>query len=328
MAERIEAPDVGDFPGSKELRSYFFQSLRWEFNRCLSPDGRCENHAIRSHSIQNAKVLDLLSRDGHVKMIKQEAKRDALTIDFRDIGRNEATTFAGFCALHDTDVFRPIDVKPIDTNDAEQLFLLAYRSIAQELHASSQAACITQSMYQERVKRGIDKGNEPGPAGVMAVERMMIAYETYQYKLALDEALLAGDHSQLHHTKFLLDHEQPSFAVSAFFDLQQQSGESDSPRIAINVFPISQQQSFVLFSYTSQDAVRARDYLSELGAASGYYQKYLLSKLVLMHCENFVVSPQAFDTWSNEKKNSICKFFHDTVLCDKFVEDSNLYLFD
>lgn len=272
-------------------------------------------------------VLDLLCRDGHVKMIKQEAKREALTIDFRNIGRNEATTFAGFCAIHDTDIFRPIDIRPIDSNNAEQLFLLAYRSVAQELHASSQAACKIQSMYQERVKLGIDKGNEPEAAGMMAIERMKAAYEAYQYKTALDKALLIGDHSQLQHTKFLVDHEQPSFAVSACFDLQQRSAEDDSPRIAINVFPISEQQSFVLFSYTSQDASRARDYLAELSSASGYYQKYLLSKLVLMHCENFVVSPRVFDTWPNKKTNSICKFFHDTVHYDKLVEDSNLYLF-
>jgi hypothetical protein len=39
-----------------------------------------------------------------------------------------------------------------------------------------EAATKVQSMYEQRVKAGIDTGNQPEAAGILAVERMIHAY--------------------------------------------------------------------------------------------------------------------------------------------------------
>ncbi|MFC6647051.1 hypothetical protein ACFQBQ_16010 [Granulicella cerasi] len=316
-----------DSPKSKQLLGFLFRAQKWGFNRCLAPGDECKSHAINSHSIQNAKVLDLLSRNGHVKMIKYEMKKDDFIIAFQDIGRNQASTFGGFCSDHDTEIFKPIDLQQIDEANTEQLFLLAYRSVAKEVHSSMQAASISQSAYQKRVTLGIDNGNEPEPAGMMAIERMMAAYNAHQYKLLLDEAIGQADYSRLEHISFWIDHAQPSCAVSALFDIDKQAVDTEAPWVAMNLFPVSNSKSFVLFSFLPEEAPRARDYLREVVSASGDYQKYLLSRLVIKHCENFVVAPAIFDTWSQDKAKDICEFFRDTLRFDKAVDNSNLYLF-
>lgn len=72
----------------------------------------CEAQAIRSHSVQNSRVLDLLVRDGHVKALgKRIDKMTGPVIQFEDVGRNEATTFTGFCAEHDAKIFAAIETE-------------------------------------------------------------------------------------------------------------------------------------------------------------------------------------------------------------------------
>jgi hypothetical protein len=70
----------------------------------------CESSAIRAHSIQNSQTLDLLVRNNHVKTLtKRIDKEKGPEISFGDVGRNQATTFEGFCSRHDAEIFAPID---------------------------------------------------------------------------------------------------------------------------------------------------------------------------------------------------------------------------
>ena len=85
--------------------------------------------------------MDLLARDGHVKALgKRIDKKMGPVIRFEDIGRNQATTFTGFCSLHDSEIFKPIDSNTFRPTDPEHLFLTAYRAVAKELHSTMEAA--------------------------------------------------------------------------------------------------------------------------------------------------------------------------------------------
>ena len=54
----------------------------------------------------------------------------------------------------------------------------------------------------------------------------------------------------------------------------------------------------------------------------------LISKLVLMHCENFTVRPSFYDQMSDKQKEKIKDFFEENIGHDKYDrEDKNLYLF-
>jgi hypothetical protein len=218
------------------------------------------------------------------------------------VGRNFATTFEGFCSNHDAILFRPIETQIFDLANDEQLFLYAYRAIVRELHASMEAAIKLQFGYQGRVEAGLDTGTEPEEAGLRAVDQMLVAHSTFEYKVELDRALTAARHDALIHKIVQLDDQAPVLAVSALFDLNNRPNDEEPPRIALNVFPISDKQTVVVFSFTHRDAPAVKDYLHDVLRASGAYQKYLISRMVLMHAENFIVAPSLFDTWSPEKK--------------------------
>ena len=62
--------------------------------------------------------------------------------------------------------------------------------------------------------------------------------------------------------------------------------------------------------------------------SDGSYQKYLLSKLILNNCSNFVVSPSHYDRWAPEKRRAITDYFVRTLFIgDLDVENKHFYLF-
>jgi hypothetical protein len=46
----------------------FVKAQKEDFAKCLPPSMDCDENPIRAHSIQNARVLDLIQTDGHVRM--------------------------------------------------------------------------------------------------------------------------------------------------------------------------------------------------------------------------------------------------------------------
>jgi hypothetical protein len=327
------------------MRGLFFNNLNWSLNRCLAPNGKCNQKAIQAHSVQNAQAIGLLARDGHIKALRLVfPKEGAPFVRFEDVGRNEASTFEGFCSAHDSSLFLEIDTHPLDPTNAEHLFLFAYRAIARETLAVMEAASKMQSAYQQRVSMGPDTGQTPEPAGMIAVAHAINAYETWEYKRALDRALLTRRFSVLLHDVVSIKHGQACIAVSSCFSLEdrrQREGDPDTPpvlfreaseddrivRVTLSLFPISQNESVVIFSYTKDDADRVREFLRPVLDSREHYQKYLLSKLILMHCENIVISPELFDQWSGEKKDTISSFFWKTLHRNAEAEDQNLFLF-
>jgi hypothetical protein len=314
--------------GRSLRRKLYFRAQSVRLNRCFAPSGNCEQSAIRAHSVQNGTVMSLLQVNGHVKTPRYSLTRsDTFVPSWEDAGRNLATTFEGFCSRHDTEMFRPIDTRPFNPDDEEQLFLYAYRSVSRELHASMEAAARLQAGYQSRIEAGIDSGNQPEEAGMRALDQMFVSYATYEYKENLDAALLKRDFGILKHRVLVLGDQPPAIAVSTCFNLAGVTERDDWPRLSLNVFPLSSQKSVAIFSYVSQDLAPVKHQIDPIFNAGGHYQKYLISRLILGNAENFVVSPALFSTWSEEKKDKILKFFVQTLQLDSSVESEHLYLF-
>lgn len=119
---------------------------RWEIDRlvrknfsykiCLVPEkliNECNGQIVRAHSIPKSSSLKEIARNGHVYgfIPSLEAASNSLEgkIYPQLIGINEASTFTGFCNLHDTKLFSEIEDK-VFTGTPKQCFLLAYRALA------------------------------------------------------------------------------------------------------------------------------------------------------------------------------------------------------
>jgi hypothetical protein len=106
---------------------------------CFHPNASkndCGGKIIKAHTIQRNGGLNKIARDGHVYNCllhrqwpfasNQRDEKPAL------VGAKPASTFTGFCARHDNLIFAPIEKYPFQASQ-EQIFLLSYRVICQEL---------------------------------------------------------------------------------------------------------------------------------------------------------------------------------------------------
>lgn len=82
--------------------------------------------------------------------------------------------------------------------------------------------------------------------------------------------------------------------------------------LVLNVFP-QKKDTIILLSYLRDHQKDLRPYANEIINASGEYQLYLLSKTILRYCENFVISPQHFKSFSSQKVDAIKIFYLETA---------------
>lgn len=88
----------------------------------------CNHNTIRSHNISQA-VLKKIARDGHIRMLHVNPYKG---LAFQSVGIREATTFAGFCNLHDNDLFSLVDKEVTEFENSQSLLLLNYRATVHE----------------------------------------------------------------------------------------------------------------------------------------------------------------------------------------------------
>jgi hypothetical protein len=300
----------------------FFKTHNSRFSKCLEPKMNCNQEPIRAHSIQNSGVIDLIALGGHVVAFRPSYSSEGLEVEFKLVGRNHASTFTGLCNEHDTKLFLPLDTKPLDVTDREQLFLLAYRSVTRELHAVMEGAIKMQSGYLSRVERGIDPEDDFSPAGMRATQHLMNSYLTYEYRAVnYDKPLISGNFDAIEHDIVLLENQLPVIAVSSLFSLDHIEVDDDVARVVLNVVPMSSDRTLVVFSYTPADRRAAKPALDRVLMSQGAYQKYELSRLILSRVENVLLSPTHFNAWDQGKASRIKEAFAGTIMNQLEVPD-------
>lgn len=294
--------------------SQFIESTRLRFTKCLDPTFTCEHDAIKAHSVQNAMALSLIEVDNHVYELKMRISNGNPVCEFGQIGRNNASTFPGFCAEHDQDLFRPIDTKALATTDKEQLFLIAYRSVSRELHACMEGAIRVHTAYQLAVATGRIPATDPSHGRAEATQHFLKAWSVWKYRYEhFDRGLTARQFGNVEHSIFRVEHEKPVLAASSFFSIDQKPWGKPFAAVTINVIPEDATKTSVIFSYPRDHSGQVRRYIAPVVLASAKRQKYELSVLLLSRAENFFISPRSVDKWTPEKRKCIEDFFISTL---------------
>lgn len=313
----------------REVFGYGMKQLASSYELCLWPGDKCENRPVRAHSVQNQRVLDLLCETGKVFMPKIEVGYDKPpNIVFRKIGRKNATTFTGLCGKHDYTIFQPIETDSIDINKAEHLFLLAYRAVLKETHAVRKSAVDLQLSYQKGIEKGLFPKDEPSPPSMLAVEQMTAAYLVEAEKVEMDEAYLSKNWGRVSHEVAEITG-RPTIAVNSMFTTGVYSEFTDAPAfVMLNVFP-RKETTVVVFSYLKEHRQQAQQAFGHIWSASGHYRHYLLSKLILMKCENLVISPNFYESLPKHQKEAIAEFYIRNNCGHTFdYDDPRIFLFE
>ncbi len=279
-------------------------ALRKELNissikECLFPDkAGCSERAIRAHSIQNNRILDLLSENGEVVMLRPNATVYDFKMRAERIGRGKATTFTGFCRDHDKIIFQPIEDKNFNFGDTEQNALFAYRAFAKEQHAKlSQYSIFSKYKFHERMALGL--------IGVEA------AIKDIDYHLSIFKKILFEKEYDLIQTKIIAYNKNYELAVSSALNLNydfEGNSVNDLNNLEKRAIPLflsilpSNGKTYVLLSYFKEDREQFSFFDKQLIEADKKLQHIRLTNILMMCCENIVFSPRLWDRIDTDKQ--------------------------
>ncbi|RTM05520.1 MAG: hypothetical protein EKK31_15275 [Hyphomicrobiales bacterium] len=295
--------------------SDFFKTMKVRFEKCLEPTLSCAEGAISAHSVQNATSLGIITDDNHVYEMRMRIKNGAPQCAFEKVGRNQASTFPGFCGRHDTEIFKPIDTKPLSLEDAEQLFLIAYRSVTRELHTVMEAAMRLQMTLQRQIAAGVVPKDEPSAAMMEATAHMMKAWGVWKHRVEFyDRPLVKRRFADVGHSIFVIEGRKPVLASSSFFSVDDRPWGKRFAGVTLNVIPTSTTEAAVIVSYPKEQSGKARRYVAPIFLKSGEERLFALSHILVDRAENFFVSPTHVEGWPAEKRKLIEEAFIGTVI--------------
>jgi hypothetical protein len=275
---------------------------------------RCTSKPCKAHSIQNRAVLDSLAEKGHVVMFKSERVDGGARVHarFDRVGRNVDTTFGGPCASHDAMLFAPIDNRPLDLEDREQLFLLAYRSVPREAHAITTGARVLEKLLDERARLNLPDLEEAAaaegtPIGILRGNVGPIKEE----KSAFDRAYLEARFDELEHEIAWPPPSPASLAVNSFFSLAANARTNQEMPVALNVSPHDGRHAVVV-SFRRPSKPLAQDLIFALKQTTGEERFRALSRLT-KNSENFVLKPSLYDSFGDAQRWLMIDYFAGTA---------------
>lgn len=219
-------------------------------------------------------------------------------------GINRASTFTGFCTIHDDSIFAPIE-KRLFMASPEQCFLVAYRSLSMELFLKN-AALTTNALSRQS-----DRGTSP--LIQQEIQHVVSLYErglklglndSQYHKGVCDELLVQGSFEETR--AYVIEFDRPIPIVSsggvlpeAGFDGNslQDLGLSGRPAdfIACNSF-INGDRGCVVFSWLQHSDHSCVPFIESLAEISNGALADCLVRFLFEFCENIHMAP---DWWES-----------------------------
>lgn len=203
--------------------------------KCSVPQSlvhECSNKIINAHTVSKSSSLKSIAKDGHVLKISIDIQSNtAPKITLDEIGINNASTFSGFCSIHDKKLFSPIEDKPFRPVPLH-CFLITYRGISKELFSKDYASKVFGLM--KTLDRGKSLSQQVAiqtASSSFGNNNSLTIVDLKHIKSKLDTMLISNDYSGLNYTVFTLDSPPPvmgSAMVGPTFDFDGNKAQNIS----------------------------------------------------------------------------------------------------
>jgi len=306
----------------EQMPSPTFQENLDKLNRffskkyCLHPNAgsQCKGNIINAHTVQLSRNLAKIARKGHVytphpggaELMKTGMVRPRL------IGMRAASTFTGFCSLHDTKIFEPIE-KHDFIGSLQQCFLLSYRALCRELfmkrarveHLSSareldKGANIIKQIWWQDVVSTIEKGEK-------STLRLL-----EEYKLIYDKCLLDADYSDVQYYVIYTDTISEFMCNGTmlpdydFFGKKLQDLHDLNERHPPTAYSIVSTETggAIVFSWVGSNQA-AKALINSLDSLSDAEVCHALTRFSFEYIENIFMSPQWWEKLTDDIRRKL-----------------------
>jgi len=248
-----------------------------------------------AHSIQNNGVLSKIVENGHV----MSYALDKAEFDGRELGKNHASIFWGFCNKHDA-IFRPIEIHPY-TQTPEQNFLFAYRGFVVSSHKKIEVS--TWMNFGEQSDNDIKENKQIFDNGIIANNFSIIETEVFElpvfYPIAVSSA-------------FYLDYD--------FHGKPIPHSDERMENIFVTLYPV-ENKTYFLLSYFKQDKQLYGDIGNQLRSRNNL--KSDITMLIASHTENIYFNPIYYNTFIKKYEKIIKLIMFNTQFDNASIDEKN-----
>lgn len=310
---------------SKEFRSRFSKKI------CSAPESyheKCSLDIVQAHTVPKSLSLKSISRNGHVYGLissLEKIKKNEGTFIPELIGINTASTFTGFCSIHDDSIFAPIEKREF-SRTPEQCFLLAYRSLAREYYMK-----VGQKSTVELVKK-LDKGKSINNqidiqtlASLVNIGVIAAIRDIKQIKGKFDKYLEERNFDFIRGIVLELDSLPPIMVcggVNPYFDFNgkkiQDLSDLEKP---IDMMSITSyydgKKGLIVFAWLEESPNACTALITSLLGKKKEYIVPLTFQYIFKNIENFYISPDWWENAETEDKYNIEQLIADTISMER-----------
>lgn len=279
--------------------------------KCLVPSSlssECSRGTINAHTVSRSASLGAIAHKGHVYSYKisiQELIKSKGRILPTRTGWKDASTFPGFCGVHDKKFFSPLEDVPFSATK-EQCFLLSYRAVAREyytkqgsmLQSDLRHALSSKSKIARQFINDFNHGTELGMR------------DAEEHKKRYDAILLGRKWEQVRAIVIEFDGLFP-IQCAASFQIENDIygneiqflglGKSTPDSISLTSFAAGG-VSYICFCWLADSDSSCKPYVEALQRAPLADMPAILAALLLQTSENCHFSPTWYDGMTNAGK--------------------------
>ncbi|HBF36311.1 MAG TPA: hypothetical protein DDW50_03220 [Firmicutes bacterium] len=308
----------------------------------------CQDAPIRSHSLQNNRILNRISRDGVVLRFEPKIINGEFNTELEEVGRGKASTFYGFCGNHDTQLFSPIEREDYVIGNKEQEFLFAYRALAKEFctkktasNLFSKTLGLTDSEFtQLKAKLELseyfrnDSTKEYISAALQGTKESIDKLNGFKEAMNIN---LNNKRFDRISTRVIELQEEYCIAVSSIFYVEYDVLGNrindlayfvDMKPIFLTIFQ-QNGKTYILLSWFSKNNNGFQFVDQQIISQSKIKQKTIISNMIAQYVENVFISPMKWDALREFDKKRFTNLFKQTLFCVKssLLYDPNLDVF-
>lgn len=297
--------------------------------KCLFND--CDEVAIKSHLIQRNGILSNISENGHlveVRMVDAYKwnKKDS-PISFQIVGIKQALSHKIFCNKHDTDIFRPIEKKPVNFEAYDSFLLFSYRAVCAEIRKK----VVVIEQYSRLLKANTLKNRIDSNQLKLTIQGNQIGIEDLDAlkNMLYDEI----DKKEGTFTYFSYKYDKLDIYASAAFSATdigepRENRKPDLENIYIHILPLSD-NTIILIGYHNNYA--SKETIEYCKSWAGLTKKKLelkLTRLFAKNIENWGISISQNKLLKDKNKRDYIDILKKNVDSFGISESSNFNLFE
>lgn len=290
---------------------------------CFAPFGDCSGKIIRAHTISKCHGLRRIAKDGEVYQVKADpyAERYDELMKMSRRGVSAVSTFRGFCARHDAEIFDPIENHEFAMTK-EQVFLLMFRTVAKELFLKKiQQEGITQVMELEAAKAGASVDQlRPTAFGQIYEDGVGLGVdELHVDKQRMDRMLVERDFSEIEYCVVRCGR-TPSLVCSGYYspffdfggDRLQQDSQVQRKLNSLYCNVIAKNRGgWIILAYFKDEADGPRQLIQSL--LSTGQPDAAAAWLAMVHFENSAYGIDWWDALPGEVRKRVLTTFRDVA---------------